>query len=135
MPRKNSIKDFRGSFTGGGDRSSKVRHLSYGIKALGSFEMSEAMIKTCKLLLAKVLKENGFYIMKSYADRMKTKKPEKSRMGKGKGRFDKKVSYIKAGKILFELESKFESKIHYLFKQISVRLPVKIRLERLYPLL
>ena len=136
MPRNNSVKDFRLSIHGCSYKSFRVTNMKYGIRILDGMKITSNMVSACDLVMRKLLKDKGNFMKKIHPDKYVTKKPLKSRMGKGKGKFEHMAMYLRPGKVIYEFQlspyhSAVESDIaKHIFKQIKVRMPSKMMLER-----
>jgi len=100
---------------------------SLGLKSVESGYLNTKQFKTIYQLLHKMLKKIGKIIFKIFPRKPITKKPIEVRMGKGKGAVYDWSAKIKAGTILFEIET---LKINIALKAlyyIQLKLPIKTR--------
>ena len=100
---------------------------SLGLKSVESGYLNTKQFKTIYQLLHKILKKIGKIIFKIFPRKPITKKPIEVRMGKGKGAVYDWSSKIKAGTILFEIET---LKINIALKAlyyIQLKLPFKTK--------
>jgi large subunit ribosomal protein L16 len=62
-----------------------------------------------------------------FPDKPITKKPQETRMGKGKGAPDQWVCVVRPGKILFEMEGVNETEARRAMQLASAKLPIKTK--------
>ena len=62
-----------------------------------------------------------------FPDKPVTKKPQETRMGKGKGAPEGWVAVIKPGRILFEMEGVSADEARAAMRLASAKLPMKVR--------
>jgi large subunit ribosomal protein L16 len=62
-----------------------------------------------------------------FPDKPVTKKPQETRMGKGKGSPEGWVAVIKPGRILFEMEGVSITEARAAMRLASAKLPMKVR--------
>jgi large subunit ribosomal protein L16 len=62
-----------------------------------------------------------------FPDKPITKKPQETRMGKGKGAPEAWVAVIKPGRILFEMEGVTADEARAAFRLAAAKLPMKTR--------
>jgi large subunit ribosomal protein L16 len=62
-----------------------------------------------------------------FPDKPITKKPQETRMGKGKGAPEAWVSVVRPGKVLFEMEGVTESEARAAMKLAAAKLPIRTR--------
>ena len=65
--------------------------------------------------------------MRVFPDKPITKKPQETRMGKGKGAPEGWVAVIKPGRILFEMEGVNETEAKRAMELAAAKLPIKTR--------
>ena len=66
--------------------------------------MTEREIEAGRIAITRFIKRNGRIWIRMFPDKPITKKPQETRMGKGKGAPDQWVAVIKPGRILYEME-------------------------------
>ena len=120
-------KHQRGTMKGLSCAGSKVSFGEFGLKALGCGWMTAQQIEACRVLIARQLKKGGKLWIRVFPDKSVSKKPQETRMGKGKGEVDKWVAVVRRGRVLFELAGVPENLAKSLFRQISYKLPFKTK--------
>ena len=105
MPKKVKFrKQQRGRMKGKAWTGSKVSFGDYGLKALEPGWVTAREIEAGRIAITRFIKRNGRIWIRMFPDKPITKKPQETRMGKGKGAPDQWVAVIKPGRILYEME-------------------------------
>lgn len=105
MPKKvKHRKQHRGRMVGKSWRGSSVAFGDYGLKALESCWMTDRQIEAARVAMTRFVKRGGKIWVRVFPDKPITKKPQETRMGKGKGAPEQWVAVIRPGRILFEME-------------------------------
>ena len=108
MPKKVKYrKQQRGRMAGKAWRGSDVSFGDYGLKAL----------EPCWLTDRKIW-------VRVFPDKPITKKPQETRMGKGKGAPEQWVCVVRPGRILFEMEGVSETDAKAAMKLAASKLPI-----------
>lgn len=119
--RKSQRGRLKGIATGG----SQLSFGTYGIKALESAYLKNTQIETTRVILTRRLRKGGKLWIRVFPDKPITKKPQESRMGKGKGEVEGWVARIKRGRIIFEMEGVPEDYARQSFRLVAHKLPFK----------
>jgi large subunit ribosomal protein L16 len=101
---------------------------SVGLKALNSGRLSSKQIESVRQAISKVIKKQGRLKINIFPDTPISKKPIEVRMGKGKGAVDHWIFKVKAGFILYEIETAFTSLAVKALESGQIRLPIKTRI-------
>ena len=105
MPKKVKFrKQQRGRMKGKAWSGSEVTFGDYGLKALECGWVTDRQIEAGRIAITRFIKRNGRIWIRMFPDKPITKKPQETRMGKGKGAPDQWVAVIKPGRILYEME-------------------------------
>ncbi|OQX88392.1 MAG: 50S ribosomal protein L16 [Candidatus Omnitrophica bacterium 4484_70.2] len=110
-----------------GIKNSSVAFGEYGLKVLEGGWLKNTQIEAARVILARRLRRGGKLWIRIFPDKAITKKPQESRMGKGKGEVDGWVAVIKRGTILFELGGVPEDFARESFRLVAYKLPFKTR--------
>jgi len=110
-----------------GVKSSSVAFGEYGLKALEGGWLKNTQIEAARVILARRLRRGGKLWIRVFPDKSVTKKPQESRMGKGKGEVEGWVAVIRRGTILFELGGVPEDFARESFRLVAYKLPFKTR--------
>ena len=77
--------------------------------------------------ITRLIKRNGRIWIRMFPDKPITKKPQETRMGKGKGAPDSWVMVVKPGRILYEMEGVPESEAREALRLAAHKLSVKTK--------
>jgi large subunit ribosomal protein L16 len=99
----------------------------YGLKALECGWVSAREIEAARIAITRFIKRNGRIWIRLFPDKPITKKPQETRMGKGKGAPDSWVAVIKPGRILYEMEGVPESEAREALRLASHKLSIKTK--------
>jgi len=128
MPKKVKYrKQQRGRRRGKAWRGSAVSFGDYGLKALEPAWISARQIEAARVAMTRFIKRGGKIWVRVFPDKPITKKPQETRMGKGKGAPEAWVSVVRPGKVLFEMEGVTESEARAAMKLAAAKLPIRTR--------
>jgi large subunit ribosomal protein L16 len=128
MPKKVKYrKQQRGRMCGLAWRGSNVAFGDYGLMALEPCWMTARQIEAARVALSRGIKRGGKIWIRVFPDKPITKKPQETRMGKGKGAPEAWVAVIKPGRILFEMEGVSPVEARAAMRLASAKLPIKTR--------
>ena len=99
MPKKVKFrKQQKGKMRGKAWVGSKVSFGDFGLKALECGYITDRQIEAGRIAISRYLKRNGRIWIRMFPDKPVTKKPQETRMGKGKGAPDHWVFVAKPGR-------------------------------------
>jgi large subunit ribosomal protein L16 len=128
MPKKVKYrKQQRGRMRGLAWRGSSVSFGDYGLMSLEPCWLTDRQIEAARVALTRGIKRGGKVWIRVFPDKPITKKPQETRMGKGKGAPEAWVAVIKPGRILFEMEGVTQLEARAAFRLASAKLPMKTR--------
>jgi large subunit ribosomal protein L16 len=128
MPKKVKFrKQHRGRMRGMAWRGSTVSFGDYGLMALEPCWMTDRQIEAARVALTRGIKRGGKVWIRVFPDKPITKKPQETRMGKGKGAPDQWVAVVKPGRILFEMEGVSMADAKAATRLAAAKLPIKTR--------
>ncbi len=105
MPKKVKFrKQQRGRMSGKAWTGSEVSFGDYGLKALECGWVTDREIEAGRIAITRFIKRSGRIWIRMFPDKPITKKPQETRMGKGKGAPEQWVMVVKPGRILYEME-------------------------------
>ena len=105
MPKKVKYrKQQRGRMAGKAWRGADVSFGDYGLKAMEPCWLTDRQIEAARVAMTRSVKRGGKIWVRVFPDKPITKKPQETRMGKGKGAPEEWVCVVRPGKILFEME-------------------------------
>jgi large subunit ribosomal protein L16 len=116
MPKKVKFrKQQRGKMRGKAWTGSQVSFGDYGLKALECGWVTD------------FIKRSGRIWIRMFPDKPITKKPQETRMGKGKGAPDQWVMVVKPGRILYEMEGVPEKDAREALRLAAHKLSIRTR--------
>ena len=125
MPKKVKYrKQHRGRMTGKAWRGSTVSFGDYGMKALEPCWLTARQIEAARVAMTRFIKRGGTIWVRVFPDKPITKKPQETRMGKGKGAPDQWVAVVCPGRILFEMEGVSATDAERAMQLASAKLPI-----------
>jgi len=128
MPKKVKYrKQQRGRMRGLAWRGSSVAFGDYGLMALEPVWLTDRQIEAARVALTRGIKRGGKVWIRVFPDKPITKKPQETRMGKGKGAPEGWVAVVKPGRILFEMNGVSKVEAQAAFRLASAKLPMKVR--------
>jgi large subunit ribosomal protein L16 len=128
MPKKVKFrKQQRGRMKGKAWTGSKVSFGDYGLKALECGWVTAREIEAGRIAITRFIKRSGRIWIRVFPDKPITKKPQETRMGKGKGAPDQWVMVVKPGRILYEMEGVPEKDARAALRLASHKLSIKTR--------
>jgi large subunit ribosomal protein L16 len=128
MPKKVKFrKQQRGRMKGKAWTGSKVAFGDYGLKALEPGWVTDRQIEAGRIAITRFIKRNGRIWIRMFPDKPVTKKPQETRMGKGKGAPEFWVAVIRPGRILYEMEGVPESEARVALRLAAHKLGIKTK--------
>ena len=108
-------------------RGSDVSFGDYGLKALEPCWMTDRQIEAARVAMTRFIKRGGKIWIRVFPDKPITKKPQETRMGKGKGAPEEWVCVVRPGRILFEMEGVNEVDAREAMRLAAAKLPIKTK--------
>ena len=100
---------------------------NYGMYALESVRLTAAQLESARMTLVKAIGRKGLKVwLRVFPHIPVSRKPLEVRMGKGKGAVDHFVSYVKAGKLLFEYSCPAQNTAKMGFTAAAYKLPIRV---------
>ena len=131
MPKKVKYrKQQRGRMAGKAWRGSDVSFGDYGLKATEVAWVTDRQIEAARIAISRHVKREGRMWIRIFPDKPVTKKPQETRMGKGKGAPDHWVAVVKPGRVLYEMEGVTEEMAKEAFRLAAHKLNVKTKFVR-----
>jgi large subunit ribosomal protein L16 len=128
MPKKVKYrKQQRGRMKGKAWTGSSVSFGDYGLKATECGWVTQREIEAGRIAITRFIKRNGRIWIRLFPDKPVTKKPQETRMGKGKGAPEFWVAVIKPGRILYEMEGVPESEARVALRLAAHKLGIKTK--------
>ena len=120
-------KQFKGRNRGLAQRGNSVAFGDYGLKALDRGQLTARQIEAARRAMTRFVKRGGKIWIRVFPDKPITKKPQETRMGKGKGAPEAWVCVIRPGRILFEMEGVSEADARRAMELAAAKLPIKTK--------
>lgn len=128
MPKKVKFrKQQRGRMKGKAWTGSSVAFGDFGLKALECGWVTDREIEAGRIAITRFVKRSGRVWIRMFPDKPITKKPQETRMGKGKGAPEQWVAVIKPGRILYEMEGVPEKDAREAMRLAAQKLSIKTR--------
>jgi large subunit ribosomal protein L16 len=86
--------------------------------------MTARQIEAARVAMTRFVKRGGKIWIRVFPDKPITKKPQETRMGKGKGAPEQWVAVVKPGRVLFEMEGIPEASAREAMKLAAAKLPI-----------
>ena len=128
MPKRSKFRKMqKGRRRGAATRGNKIDFGEYALQALEPAWITSRQIEAARVALTRRVKRGGKIWIRIFPDKPITKKPQETRMGKGKGAPDSWVMVVKPGRILFEMEGVPESEAREALRLAAHKLSVKTK--------
>ena len=125
MPKKVKYrKQQRGRMRGKAWRGGDISFGDYGLKALEPCWLTDRQIEAARVAMTRFVARGGKIWTRVFPDKPITKKPQETRMGKGKGAPEQWVAVVKPGRVLFEMEGISEASAREAMKLAAAKLPI-----------
>jgi large subunit ribosomal protein L16 len=134
MPKKVKFrKQHRGRMKGKAWTASQVSFGDYGLKALEPGWVTDRQIEAGRIAITRFIKRSGRIWIRMFPDKPVTKKPQETRMGKGKGAPEFWVAVVRPGRILYEMEGVAEPVAREAMRLAAQKLAVKTKFVKRFP--
>jgi large subunit ribosomal protein L16 len=128
MPKKVKFRKIqRGRMKGKAWSGGQVAFGDYGLKAMECGWISAREIEAGRIAITRFIKRSGRIWIRMFPDKPITKKPQETRMGKGKGAPEAWVAVVKPGRILYEMEGVSEDAAREALRLAAHKLSVKTK--------
>ena len=125
MPKKVKFrKQQRGRMKGKAWRGSELSFGDYGLKVMECGYITDRQIEASRVAMTRFIKRGGKIWVRVFPDKPITKKPQETRMGKGKGAPDQWVCVVRPGRVLFEMEGVTEKDAREAMRLAAAKLPI-----------
>jgi large subunit ribosomal protein L16 len=128
MPKKVKYrKQQRGRMSGKAWTGGHLAFGDYGLKAMECGWVTAREIEAGRIAITRFIKRNGRIWIRMFPDKPFTKKPQETRMGKGKGAPEGWVMVVKPGRILYEMEGVPETEAREALRLAAHKLSITTR--------
>jgi large subunit ribosomal protein L16 len=117
-------KQQKGRRKGLAHRGSSVSFGDYALQSVDRGYLTSRQIEAGRMAIQRETKRLGKLYIRVFPDKPLTKKPQETRMGKGKGGFEEYVAVVLPGRVLYELEGVSKEMAEKAFKLASNKLPL-----------
>ena len=100
---------------------------AHKLKALEPCWLTDRQIEAARVAMTRFIKRGGKIWVRVFPDKPVTKKPQETRMGKGKGAPEEWVCVVRPGRILFEMEGVNETDAREAMRLAAAKLPIKTK--------
>lgn len=114
----------RGRMKGKAWKGHTVAFGDYGLKVLQPGWITDRQIEAARVAITRFVKRSGRVWIRIFPDKPITKKPQETRMGKGKGSPELWVAVVKPGRILYEMEGVTEQQAREAMRLAAHKLPL-----------
>ena len=129
MPKKVKYrKQQRGRRKGLAWRGSTLAFGEFGLKAMRVSYITDRQIEAARIAMTRFIKRGGKIWIRIFPDKPVTKKPQETRMGKGKGAPEGWVCIVRPGKIMFEMEGVDLATAEEAMRLAAQKLPIPCKL-------
>lgn len=126
MPKKTRYrKQQRGRMRGKSWTGQTVSFGDFGLKTLEPGWITNRQIESARVAITRFIKRTGRVWIRIFPDKPLTKKPQETRMGKGKGGPEGWVAVVRPGRILFEMEGVSREQAAEAMRRAGHKLPVR----------
>lgn len=126
MPKKTRYrKQQRGRMRGMSWTGQTVAFGDFGLKTLEPGWITNRQIESARVAITRFVKRTGRVWIRVFPDKPLTKKPQETRMGKGKGGPEGWVAVVRPGRILFEMEGVSREQAIEAMRRAGHKLPVR----------
>ncbi|MBH38223.1 50S ribosomal protein L16 [bacterium] len=127
-PKKTKFrKTQRGRNRGKANTNNTIVFGDYGLQSLSTDFISSRQIEAARRAFTRYIKRAGKVWIRIFPDKVVTKLPAETRMGKGKGMPEYWVAPVKIGTMLFEISGVDKEVATEAFRLASHKLPVKTK--------
>ena len=131
MPKKVKYrKQQRGRRKGLAWRGSTLSYGDFGLKAMRNCYITDRQIEAARIAMTRFIKRGGKVWIRLFPDKPVTKKPQETRMGKGKGAPEGWVCVVRPGRVLFEMEGVDQKTAEEAMRLAAQKLPIPCKFVR-----
>ena len=131
MPKKVKYrKQQRGKRAGKAWSGGTVAFGDFGLKSTEVAWVTDRQIEAARIAISRHVKREGRMWIRIFPDKPITKKPQETRMGKGKGAPEQWACRVKPGRILFEIDGVAEDLAAEAIRLGAAKLPIRTKFVR-----
>ena len=103
---------------------STMNYGDFGLKSIDSAWLTGRQLEAARRAMTRYARRGGKLWIRVFPDKPITKKPQETRMGKGKGSPEQWVAVVRTGRILFEMEGVDMSAAKRAMRLAAAKLPI-----------
>jgi large subunit ribosomal protein L16 len=130
LPKKMKFRKWhrlRGTFKGNAKGGTRLAFGSYGLKALGTYELTSRQIEAARRAMTRHIKRGGKIWIRIFPHKPITGKAAEVPMGSGKGSVDRYTALVRPGSVLFEMDGIDETLAREALYLAARKLPIKTK--------
>ncbi|MBT4384787.1 50S ribosomal protein L16 [Candidatus Peregrinibacteria bacterium] len=130
LPKKMKFRKWhrlRGSFKGNTKGGATLAFGSYGLKAMGTAELTSRQIEAARRAMTRHVKRGGKIWIRIFPHKPITGKSAEVPMGSGKGAVDRYTALVRPGTMLFEMDGVTEELAREAIYLAAQKLPIKTK--------
>ncbi len=121
-------KSHRGRMKGKASKGTQLNFGEFGLIAEEPSWITARQIEASRIAIVRSIKHEGKLWIRVFPDKVVTRKPLETRMGKGKGEPEFWVAVVRPGRVLFELGGVRDDIAKVAFRLVSHKLSFKTRI-------
>lgn len=121
-------KSQRGRMKGKASKGTQLNFGEFGLIAEEPSWITARQIEASRIAVVRSIKHEGKFWIRVFPDKVVTKKPLETRMGKGKGEPEFWVAVVRPGRVLFELGGVRADIAKVAFRLVSHKLSFKTKI-------
>lgn len=128
-PKRTKYRNvMRGNMKGQAKGGTEISFGEFGIVALEPVWLTNRQIEAARIGMTRKIKRGGQVWIRVFPDRPYTRKPNETRMGKGKGSLEGWVAVVKPGRVLFEIAGVDRELAKEALRIAAQKLPIKVKI-------
>lgn len=130
LPKKMKFRKWhrlRGTFKGNAKGGTRLAFGSFGLKAMGTHELTSRQIEAARRAMTRHVKRGGKIWIRVFPHKPITGKAAEVPMGSGKGTVDRYTALVRPGSIIFEMDGIDEALAREALKRAARKLPIKTK--------
>ena len=120
-------KMHKGRTPGMAHRGSDLTYGEFGLMSLQPGWITSRQIEAARIAMTRHIKRGGKIWIRVFPDKPITKKPQETRMGKGKGAPEQWICVVRPGRVLFEMEGVNETEARQAMRLAAAKLPIRTK--------
>jgi large subunit ribosomal protein L16 len=129
MPKKVKYrKQQKGRVRGLATRGNKVSFGEYALQAVERGHITARQLEAGRIAIVRQIKKGGRMWIRVFPDKPITKKPQETRMGKGKGNVEGWVAPVKPGRIIYEIEGLTHAEAQHALGMAAHKMSIQTRI-------